>query len=228
MDAVSSYIIALSGGSGSGKSTLSEALLDRLGPDKAVAFYEDAYYWPLDHYGSYANEAERLGLIDTINFDDPASKDADLLAAHLKALKFGAQIDQPIYDFASHDRLDDTRLIKPAPIIVIEGLHVLTLPQIEPLINLSIYVDTPVDLRLARRIRRDVLDRGRDVDGVLKQYLSTVRPAHYRFTHPAKYLSDLVIADEGLPAYGQIRPSGEAIERMMAPVLARLNTAGLI
>ena len=102
------------------------------------------------------------------------------------------------------------------------------MPKIRNFIDLSVYVDTPDDLRLARRIRRDVLERGRTVDSVLMQYMSTVRSAHYRWTHPAKFDADLVIADEGLPAYGNVKPTGEAIERMIAPVLARLQTAGVI
>ena len=102
------------------------------------------------------------------------------------------------------------------------------MPKIRSLIDLSVYVDTPDDLRLARRIRRDVIDRGRDVDNVLEQYMSTVRAAHYRWTHPAKFEADLVIADEGLPAYGNVRPNGEAIERMVAPVLERLRSLGVL
>ena len=93
---------------------------------------------------------------------------------------------------------------------------------------MSVYVDTPDDLRLARRIRRDVTERGRSLESVLQQYLGTVRAAHYQWTYPAKFEADLVIADEGLPAYGNVRPTGEAIERMIAPVLARLQNCGAI
>jgi len=216
-----SYVIALSGGSGSGKSTIADGLLETLGSGSAVQFHEDAYYWPTAHYGSGVDKA-------SINYDDPASKDVAFMARDLSALKSGQAIEQPGYDYARHDRARETRRIEPADIIVLEGIHVLSIPAIAPLIDLSVYVDTTVDLRLARRIRRDVVERGRDVEGVLEQYLSTVRPAHYRFTHPAKYQSDLVIADEGLPAYGRVKPSKEAVDRMLAPILDRLRVAGVV
>ncbi len=112
--------------------------------------------------------------------------------------------------------------------IILEGIHALSVPDLKPLIDLSIYVDTPDDLRLARRIRRDVVERDRDIESVLNQYLDTVRAAHYRHTHPAKFEADLVIADEGLPAYGDVVPSGAAIARMLAPVLSRLTDAGVL
>ncbi len=222
------YLIAMSGGSGSGKSTLAEALVQALGPGRAVMFGEDSYYHPMSYYGTPRDDEERVRLIRAINYDDPKSKEADRLLADLKALKAGEAIEQPIYDYERHDRAKETRRIESAPILILEGIHALSMPKIRSLIDLSVYVDTPDDLRLARRIRRDVIDRGRSVDSVLAQYLSTVRAAHYRWTHPAKFEADLVIADEGLPAYGDVKPSQEAIERMIAPVLARLRTAGVI
>jgi len=220
-----SYIIALGGGSGSGKSTLADALIEKFGPERATLFSEDAYYWPMAHYGQPANEDERAELIAKINYDDPSSKDARHMARDLSALKNGAPIDQPIYDYDEHDRIKDVRTIKPAPLIILEGIHALSVGEIAHLIDLSVYVDTPDDLRLARRIRRDVLERGRTVESVLGQYLGTVRPAHYSFTHPAKFQADLVLADEGLPAYGKVRPTEKAIERMLAPILERLRQA---
>ncbi len=223
-----SFLIAMSGGSGSGKSTLAEALLAHLGPGKAVMFGEDAYYHPMRFYGTPQSAAEREALVAGINYDDPKSKEVDHLVSDLRALKAGEAVEQPIYDYERHDRSSDTRRIESAPILILEGIHALSMPKIRNFIDLSVYVDTPDDLRLARRIRRDVIERGRTVDSVLMQYMSTVRSAHYRWTHPAKFDADLVIADEGLPAYGNVKPSGEAIERMIAPVLARLQTAGVI
>lgn len=223
-----SFLIAMSGGSGSGKSTLAEALLEHLGPGKAVMFGEDAYYHPMRFYGTPQTVAEREALVAGINYDDPKSKEVDHLVSDLKALKAGEAVEQPIYDYERHDRSTDTRRIESAPVLILEGIHALSMPKIRNFIDLSVYVDTPDDLRLARRIRRDVIERGRTVDSVLAQYMSTVRSAHYRWTHPAKFDADLVIADEGLPAYGNVKPTGEAIERMIAPVLARLQTAGVI
>jgi uridine kinase len=223
-----SFLIAMSGGSGSGKSTLAVALLERLGPGKAVMFGEDAYYLPMSFYGEPADDEERVRLISRINYDDPKSKEVDHLVTDLRALKAGETIEQPIYDYDRHDRSKKTRRIESAPILILEGIHALSMSKIRSLIDLSVYVDTPDDLRLARRIRRDVIERGRTVDSVLQQYMSTVRAAHYRFTYPAMFEADLVIADEGVPAYGDVKPSSEAIERMLAPVLSRLQTAGVI
>lgn len=224
----SCFLIAIAGGSGSGKSTVSEALIERLGHDTAVLLNEDAYYWPMSKYGGYETEDERQHIIASVNYDDPASKDADHLMKDLSALKRGETIQQPIYDYDRHDRSHLTKPIYPAPIIILEGIHALSIPEIEPLIDLSVYVDTPDDLRLARRLRRDTSERGRTVESVLSQYLGTVRPAHYAFTHHTKFIADLVLADEGLPAYGRVRPTPEAVERMLAPILERLRqTAGI-
>jgi uridine kinase len=222
------YLIAMSGGSGSGKSTLAAAMIKQLPEGQAVMFGEDAYYHPMSFYGVPKTDEERVRLIAGINYDDPKSKEADHLVADLKALKAGQAIEQPIYDYDRHDRSKQTRRIEPAPVLILEGIHALSMPKIRSLIDLSVYVDTPDDLRLARRIRRDVIERGRSVDSVLGQYMGTVRAAHYRWTHPAKFEADLVIADEGLPAYGDVIPSPEAMDRMIAPVIARLKNEGVI
>lgn len=225
----SCFLIAMSGGSGSGKSTLADALIERLGPEKAVIFHEDGYYWPMRHYGPCDTPEQRAAIIAEANYDDPASKDNRHLVNDIKALKSGQYIEQPVYDFDRHDRNpNETFRIDPRPVLILEGIHALSVPDLFPLIDLSIYVDTPDDLRLARRIRRDVIERGRTVQNVLEHYLTTVRAAHYRFTHPSKFEADLVIADEGLPAYGSVTASAEAVDRMLAPVLSRLQAAGVI
>ncbi len=223
------YLIAVAGGSGSGKSTLAEALARALGTDRAVIFHEDAYYWPISHYGDASDEAGRHALVAQIDYDSPASKDCAHMARDLAALKAGGGVDQPVYDYDRHDR-DPQRTLKvePKDVVILEGIHALSAPETEHLIDLSVFVDTPDDLRLARRLRRDVIERGRDVESVLTQYLGTVRAAHYRHTHPAKFRADLVIADEGLPAYGDVAPSSEAIGRMMAPILDRLRNEGVL
>ncbi|MEM6412745.1 MAG: uridine kinase [Pseudomonadota bacterium] len=216
------FIVALSGGSGSGKSTLSDALVDRLGREAVVLFHEDAYYWPRDHYPVSMPAS-------AINYDHPESKDTEYLIRDLTHLRAGETIEQPIYDYASHDRSStETRRISPAKVVLLEGIHALSIPGTDHLIDLKVYVDTPDDLRLARRIRRDVAERGRELEGVLSQYMNTVRPAHYAHTFPAKFVADLVIADEGLPAFGDVRPSEVALERMVSPVLERLRSAGVI
>ena len=221
------FLIAITGGPGSGKSTLAEALAKLLPPGEAVIFHEDGYYWPkADVSAQHADYTGRWE--DIINFDDPASKDTGLMAQHLAALKAGQAIAQPIYDYDRHDRATATLPIAPARLIILEGIHALSVAEIAPLIDLSIYVDTPDDLRLARRLRRDVLERKRTVESVLEQYLGTVRASHYRYTYPTMFEADLVIADEGLPAYGEVSPSAAAIDRMMAPITARLQVEGIL
>lgn len=222
------FLIAMSGGSGSGKSTLADALITKLTPENAVIFHEDGYYHPMRHYGPCDTEEQREAIIAQVNYDDPASKDTNHMVNDISALKDGHAIDQPVYDYDRHDRSEKTHRIDPAPVIIVEGIHALSVRNLRPLIDLSIYVDTPDDLRLARRIRRDVVERGRNVESVISQYLQTVRASHYRHTHPAKFEADLVIADEGLPAYGDVTPSDAAIERMLAPVLSRLNAANIL
>ena len=218
----------MTGGSGSGKSTVAEALLERYHDTGIVIFAEDGYYWPMSHYGPADTDEQRAAIIERVNYDDPISKETQLMARQLSDLKAGRTIEQPIYDYDRHDRNTETLTIVPAPIIILEGIHALSVPELKPLIDLSIYVDTPDDLRLARRLRRDVIERGRSVESVLSQYLGTVRAAHYRHTFPSMFEADLVIADEGLPAYGQVRPNEDAINRMLAPIESRLLSEGVI
>ena len=218
----------MTGGSGSGKSTVADALLERYHDIGIVIFAEDGYYWPMSHYGPADTDEQRQAIIDRVNYDDPISKETQLMARQLADLKAGRTIQQPIYDYDRHDRKTETLTIAPAPIIILEGIHALSVPEVRPLIDLSIYVDTPDDLRLARRLRRDVIERGRSVESVLSQYLGTVRAAHYRHTFPSMFEADLVIADEGLPAYGQVRPNKDAINRMLAPIESRLSSEGVI
>lgn len=193
-----------------------------------VIFHEDGYYWPMSHYGPADSEEQRQAIISRVNYDDPISKETHLMARQLADLKAGRTIEQPIYDYDHHDRSDNTLTIEPTSIIILEGIHALSVPELKPLIDLSIYVDTPDDLRLARRLRRDVVERGRSVESVLAQYLGTVRAAHYRHTFPAMFEADLVIADEGLPAYGQVRAGADAIARMLAPIMDRLRSEGVV
>lgn len=228
MSRTSPFLIALAGGSGSGKSTVADALVERFQATGVVIFPEDGYYWPMSHYGPANTDEQRQMIIARVNYDDPASKETGLMARQLADLKAGRTIEQPIYDYDRHDRKSETLTIEPAAIIILEGIHALSVPELKPLIDLSIYVDTPDDLRLARRIRRDVIERGRSVESVLAQYLGTVRSAHYRHTYPSMFEADLVIADEGLPAYGQVRPNDEAIARMLAPIEDRLRGEGIL
>jgi uridine kinase len=227
--AVSPRLIAITGGSGSGKSTLADTLARRLGPDTCLVLTEDAYYLPRARQtppttGWSNEEVERV-----INFDNPASKDMALLRRHIEDLKAGRGVDLPVYDFATHERTQGVTVrLEPRPVIVVEGVHVLSDPAFGDLFDLTVYVDTREDLRLVRRIRRDWRERGRDPDRVIDQYLRFVRASHARFTEPAKYACDLVLADEGVVAARGEPPDREALERLAAPVWVRLRSLGVI
>lgn len=226
------YLIALSGGSGSGKSTLASALKHSLGPEICAVLGDDHYYKSRQDQGVEGKSAPEVEAL--VNFDDLSSKDMDLMFSHVEALRRGEAIEQPVYDFAAHDRLHgEFELVEPRPVTILEGIHVLSEPRFAPLYDLKVFVDTPDDLRLARRILRDTAPknqggRGRSIDRVITQYLSFVRPTHHRVTSPAKYSADLVIADEGLPAFAASTPSRQAVLRMLAPVLNWLLDEGVI
>lgn len=225
------YLIAITGGSGSGKSTLASAFQKLCGEDRCALVGEDNYYKARgDHarkvLGLPPKEVEKI-----INFDDCASKDMDDMLSDIAALRRGEIIRQPVYDFPTHDRVTGQHIeVEPKPVIIVEGIHVLSSPENANLFDLTVYVDTPSDLRLARRILRDTAPqdkggRGRDLEGVVSQYMRFVRGSHQRFTEPAKYYCDLVIADEGLPAAGTSAPAPEAISRMLAPLVNYVRTA---
>jgi uridine kinase len=227
--AAKAFMIAITGGSGSGKTTLARALRDRLGEASCALVTEDNYYLPRARHTpdvtGWANEK----IEQTINFDNPASKDMALFRTHILALSQRQGADQPVYDFAIHDRLAGAvNHVEPRPVIVCEGLHVLSDPGFAPLFDLTVFVDTSDDLRLIRRIRRDRTERGRASEGVILQYLRFVRESHHRYTQPAKYLCDLVVADEGHPAFQNDMPNEAAVERLIAPVWARLETMGVV
>jgi uridine kinase len=223
------FMIAITGGSGSGKTTLARVLRDRLGEGACALVTEDNYYLPrhlhTPNIVGWANEAiER-----TINFDDPASKDMALFREHIVQLSEGREADQPVYDFGRHDRVEGAvHHIDPRRVVIVEGLHVLSDGAFAPLFDLTIFVETSDDLRLIRRIRRDRAERGRSSEGVIQQYLRFVRASHHKFTQPAKYICDLVVADEGHPAFQNDAPNAAAVERLVAPVWARLDSMGVI
>ncbi len=223
------YMIAITGGSGSGKSTLAQALLDKLGGDKVLIMGEDNYYKPREHQHPDAPLWSNQEMEERVDFDDPVSKNMDMFESHIVSLKQGETIGQPIYDFSKHDRVDgEEKILSPRPFIVCEGVHTLSHRKYFNLFDLTIYVDTPADLRMARRIKRDVSERGRDLDRVIAQYLNFVRPAHAQFTEPAKYLCDLIIEDEGPTAAKVGKPDAKAQARLLAPVWSFLKDENLI
>ncbi|MDO8294819.1 MAG: uridine kinase [Caulobacter sp.] len=202
-------LIAVAGGSGSGKSTLAAALEARLPGGAVTLLIEDAYYG--DHGGKPGFDPARF------DFDDVTAKDHDLLARHLAALRAGEAVQAPLYCFETHRRLDPVAMVSPAPLIVVEGAHLLCTAELAALFDLRVFVDTPPDVRFIRRLIRDQAQRGRTADSVIQQYLATVRPAHERLIEPSRARADIVIADDR----GAVVPDDPTeFDRLLAPVLA--------
>jgi uridine kinase len=183
--------IGIAGGSGSGKTTIAKSVVDAL--DGRVALLQhDAYY---RHRPELSYE-ERT----KVNYDHPSSLESELLASHFETLRSGLAINRPIYDFSNHLRSEEVVRIEPAPVVVVEGILVLSEPALRSELDLKIFVDTDSDIRLARRLERDISGRGRSVDSVIDQFFSTVRPMHLDFVEPARRYSDLIIPGGYNPA----------------------------
>jgi uridine kinase len=181
--------IAVAGGTGSGKTTVSRALLERVGAEHIAYLPHDAYYKDLRHLPDTQRAA--------INFDHPHSLDTPLMAAHIRALQASQAVDIPVYDFTTHSRTTDVIHVEPAPIILVEGILIFAERDLLPLFDIKIFVDTDADLRFIRRLQRDVAERGRTVESVIKQYLSTVRPMHTEFVEPSRHYADIIVPQGG-------------------------------
>ena len=179
-----SIIIGIAGGTGSGKSTFTNRIQEEFG-DRVSVIYYDNYYKAHD---DMSFEERKL-----INYDHPDSFETDLLVEHLHKLKEGIPVQCPVYDYSVHNRTDRTIEIKPAEVIIIEGILVLYDKRLSDMMDIKIFVDADADERILRRVIRDVKERGRDVEGIARQYLTTVKPMHYAFVEPTKYTADLVI-----------------------------------
>ncbi len=182
-------LIGIAGGSGSGKTLVAQTLYRELGSDKVIIIEQDAYYKDLSHLPP-EERARR-------NFDHPDAIDQDLLVQQIKDLLEGKPIEQPIYDFTTHTRKKETRRIGEHLIIVLEGILILDSPRLRELMDIKVFVDTDPDIRLIRRIRRDVSERGRTVESVLEQYEKSVRPMHLQFVEPSKRYADIIIPEGG-------------------------------
>lgn len=197
--------IGLAGGSGSGKTTIAEEVVKRLSGQVAL-LHHDAYY---RHRVDLTFE-ERT----RVNYDHPSSLETELLISHLEDLRTGLAVEHPVYDFAQHLRAEETIRIEPAPVIVVEGILVLSQSELRSELDLKIFVDTDPDVRLARRLERDISERGRSVDSVIEQYFATVRPMHLEFVDPSRRYADLIIPEGYNPA---------AVATVVELIRSRLN-----
>jgi uridine kinase len=183
------FIIGVAGGTGSGKSTIARNVLEQVGRERVVYVQHDSYYFDL-HAMPAAMRAK-------VNYDHPDSYDTDLLMMHLHQLIAGETIEKPIYDFASHARSAEREHVTPGPVILIEGILVFADSRLRDLMDIKVFVDTDPDIRIIRRIVRDLKERGRTIDSVVEQYLNTVRPMHMEFVEPSKRYADIVIPEGG-------------------------------
>lgn len=182
-------LIGLCGGSGSGKSTVTEQLYAKTGSERCTVIRQDNYYKDQSH----------LSLEDCqkTNYDHPFAFDNDLFIEHLKMLREGKAIDMPEYDFSVHNRKKESVRLEPKDIILIEGILLFSEPRILDLLDMRIFVDTDSDVRILRRIKRDMKERARSLDSVIDQYMATVRPAHLQFVEPSKRYADIIVPEGG-------------------------------
>lgn len=177
-------LIGIAGGTGSGKSTFTNRIKKQFGDDVTV-IYHDNYYRRRDDIPFEERKK--------INYDHPDALETDMLIRHIKQLKAGKSVVCPVYDFSVHNRSDKTVVIKPSKVILVEGILVLQNPELCDLLDIKIFVEADADERILRRVLRDVEERGRDLRGIIDQYLTTVKPMHYRFVEPSKAKADIVI-----------------------------------
>jgi len=182
-------VIGIAGGSGSGKTTVAQALVERVGPQHVALLPHDAYYRDFSHLPP----EERA----QVNYDHPDSLETSLLVEHIRQLRAGRTIERPVYDFTRHARRAETVRVEPRPIILVEGILIFAEPELRRLLDIKIYVDTDADLRFIRRLLRDVEERGRTVESVIRQYLTTVRPMHLEFVEPSKRYADIIVPEGG-------------------------------
>jgi len=182
-------IIGVAGGSGSGKTTVVRHIINNIGEENILLIQHDSYYRDLKHL-PFEKRTEQ-------NFDHPSALETELMIRHLKALNEGYQVEVPIYDFTKHIRKEETRLADPKKIILIDGILIFTEKELRKLMDIKLYVDTDDDIRLLRRIQRDIVERDRKLENVLTQYEKFVRPMHLEFVEPTKRYADIIIPRGG-------------------------------
>jgi uridine kinase len=182
-------VIGIAGGSGSGKTTVAQEILQRVGPERIAYLQHDSYYKDLSGLPP-AQRAE-------VNFDHPNSLDTDLLVQHVRSLRDRKPVDVPIYDFATHSRTSRTFPVAPRAVMLVEGILLFAEPELRLLFDVKLFVDTDPDIRFIRRLQRDLAERGRTMESVVRQYLATVRPMHLEFVEPSKRYADVIIPEGG-------------------------------
>ncbi len=182
-------LIGIAGGSGSGKSLVARTIIRELGSDRVVVIDQDSYYRDLDDIPLRDRDAR--------NFDHPDAFDGDLLKRHVRDLLDGRGIEQPIYDYAQHRRLAETRAIGDHVVIVLEGILIFVDSELRAMMDIKLFVDADNDVRFIRRLRRDLVERGRSVDSIMRQWEESVRPMHLQFVEPTKRYADLIIPEGG-------------------------------
>ncbi len=182
-------IIGICGGTGSGKTTIARAIVEAVGAENVVLVEQDSYYrdladMPLD---------ER----HQANFDHPDSVDSNMMVHHIMRLKQGLQAEMPLYDFKTHTRTKKIEIIEPRPVVIVEGILIFAEPRVLDLLDVRVFVDTPDDVRLIRRLKRDHAERGRTYEHTMDQYMRTIRPMHFEFVDPSKRHADIIIPEGG-------------------------------
>jgi len=182
-------VIGVAGGTGSGKSTLVKRLQEAFAGDEVITLCHDYYY--KSHPNLTYDERSKL------NYDHPQSFDTDMMVEHIKSLRSGIPVERPVYSFADHNRTDETVDVVPSKVIILDGILIFDNKELRELMDIKVFVDTDADVRLARRIMRDVRDRGRTMESVINQYIKTVKPMHEEFVEPSKKYADVIIPEGG-------------------------------
>lgn len=199
-------VIGIAGGTGSGKTTITRKLMEHFGPDVTVIYHDN--YYKAHHDMSYEERSK-------LNYDHPDAFDTELLVRDLAALRRGESVECPVYDYAMHDRSSQTLTIRPARVIIVEGIMIFHPAALREQMDIKLFVDADADVRILRRIQRDVKERGRSLDSVINQYLATVKPMHDAFVEPSKRYADIIIPEGGM---NQV-----AIDMVVNRVRAHLN-----
>ena len=201
--------IGIAGGTASGKTTVARRLVERLGNHPVAVLDQDSYYRDLADLP--LEERARF------NFDHPDAFDTALLVRHLTELRAGNPIDKPVYSFTQHTRTGETLRVNPGDVVILEGILVLALEPVRELLDVKVFVDSDADVRVLRRVSRDIKERGRDFDGVVEQYFRTVRPMHFGFVEPSKRYADIIIPHGGLNEVAIEMVAGAVRQRLSRP-----------